>query len=233
MKLSERLRTICSFVPEGSAAVDVGCDHAYVPIELVKEGTCPCAVASDIRTGPLQSAAANIAREGLSECIRTVVCDGVPADLPELISSAGGTGLPLTLITAGMGGLMMLQILDNADTDLFSYYVASPQKDARLFRKGLAARRFSIIRETMLEENGKYYPVILAERKNEGIRMLSYDEALLGPCLLKEKSPVFLRYLERRRRILKEILQSVPDSREERRSEARKELEAINRALGN
>ena len=146
MKLSERLRTICSFVPEGSAAVDVGCDHAYVPIELVKEGTCPCAVASDIRTGPLQSAAANIAREGLSECIRTVVCDGVPADLPELISSAGGTGLPLTLITAGMGGLMMLQILDNADTGLFSFYVASPQKDARLFRKGLLKKTASIIR---------------------------------------------------------------------------------------
>jgi tRNA A22 N-methylase len=109
--------------------------------------------------------------------------------------------------------------------------VASPQKDVRLFREGLAARRFSIIRETMLEEIGKYYPVILAERKNEGIRELSYDEALLGPCLMKEMSPVFLSYLKKRRRVLEEILKSVPASREDRRSEAGKELDAISRVL--
>ena len=38
MNLSYRLRTVASFVPEGSVVADIGTDHGYIPIYLCKEG---------------------------------------------------------------------------------------------------------------------------------------------------------------------------------------------------
>ena len=52
-ELSARLRAIADLVTEGYAVCDVGCDHGFVPIALVREGKAPCALASDINAGPL------------------------------------------------------------------------------------------------------------------------------------------------------------------------------------
>ena len=41
MKLSHRLETIASFVRRGSIIADIGTDHGYIPIYLVKEGISP------------------------------------------------------------------------------------------------------------------------------------------------------------------------------------------------
>ena len=49
MKLSHRLETIASFVRRGSIIADIGTDHGYIPIYLVKEGISPRALAMDVR----------------------------------------------------------------------------------------------------------------------------------------------------------------------------------------
>ena len=36
--ISKRLELVASFVPQGSILLDVGSDHAYLPIELVERG---------------------------------------------------------------------------------------------------------------------------------------------------------------------------------------------------
>lgn len=48
MKLSHRLETIASFVRRGSIIADIGTDHGYIPIYLVKEGISPRALAMDM-----------------------------------------------------------------------------------------------------------------------------------------------------------------------------------------
>ncbi len=177
MKLSRRLEALIRLVPEGSAVLDVGCDHAYVPIALVERGISPCAVASDVRPGPLQAAREHILEAGLSEKIRTCLADGVPEDLSAgSFPPAGGTvsrtqseaedaAFPLTLITAGMGGLMIRDILRNMTQPpgFFSYILISPQRDADAARYALAALCYRIIDEKMVKEDGKYYPLILSK----------------------------------------------------------------------
>ena len=36
--ISKRLELVASFVPQGAILLDVGSDHAYLPIELVERG---------------------------------------------------------------------------------------------------------------------------------------------------------------------------------------------------
>lgn len=36
MSLGARLQTVTKFVPHGSVIADIGTDHGYLPIELVK-----------------------------------------------------------------------------------------------------------------------------------------------------------------------------------------------------
>ena len=38
LRLSERLKLVASFVPEGSRIADIGTDHGYVPIYLAEIG---------------------------------------------------------------------------------------------------------------------------------------------------------------------------------------------------
>ena len=49
MKLSKRLELVLSFVKPVETAADIGTDHAYVPVELVRRGTAKRAVAADVR----------------------------------------------------------------------------------------------------------------------------------------------------------------------------------------
>ena len=240
MKLSSRLRALCGMVPRGTAVFDVGCDHAYVPIALLQEGRCPFCVASDIRPGPLSAAESHVKEAGLADRIVLTLADGVPSDalllfekLKTSVCPGEGPSPDLTLLTAGMGGLMMLEILKNAAVPpgFFRYYLASPQRDADLFRTGLAGAGYRIVEEEMVEENGKFYPLILSTYVGNAAEPLSYEQALLGPELLKNGGPVYQRFLESRIRECEEILCRLPEGSRVRRAEVIRELQAFqNRA---
>ena len=51
-KLSNRLDLVASFVPAGARLLDVGSDHAYLPIALLQEGKIEAAIAGEVVEGP-------------------------------------------------------------------------------------------------------------------------------------------------------------------------------------
>lgn len=65
--ISNRLLLCAKFVPRGSRAADIGTDHGYLSIYLLREGICPFVTAADLREQPLQKARENAARFGVSE----------------------------------------------------------------------------------------------------------------------------------------------------------------------
>ena len=211
VRLKTRLEAVLKSVPYGSAFLDVGCDHAYVAIALVERGICPCGVASDIRPGPLEAAEAHIREAGFTDRIGTALSDGVPADAAGCLKRAGWQiGTPVTLITAGMGGRMMADILARADKSLLRCYVASPQRDVPLFRSYLSEAGFRITGESFVEEDGKFYPVIVSEKTGEAVRPLTYEEALLGPCLMRSENETYMRFVQKRLKILRGIHAQLP-----------------------
>jgi tRNA (adenine22-N1)-methyltransferase len=66
MALSLRLALISALVPPGARVCDIGTDHGYLPIELIKRGDIKSVIATDIREKPLASAEKNIKAAGVS-----------------------------------------------------------------------------------------------------------------------------------------------------------------------
>ena len=104
MQLSKRLYACSQFVHPGDRVADVGCDHGYLSIYLLKNNIAASVIASDIGEGPLKSAMSNADRFGVADNIRFFLSDGVQS-IPREFD---------TLVCAGMGGDTMISILEAA-----------------------------------------------------------------------------------------------------------------------
>ena len=94
---------ICSFLSIEDKVIDIGCDHAYVPIYMAKKGTQKL-LATDIHLNALNVAKENIMKNHLEEVIQTSLSDG--------LDEVDTTGYD-TIVIAGMGANTILNILDN------------------------------------------------------------------------------------------------------------------------
>lgn len=103
--LSARLAALAARIRPGSRLVDVGTDHAYLPIYVVQQNICPFAIATDIRSGPVACAREHIASVGLAERIDVRKGDGLASVKPEEAED---------IVIAGMGGELIASILEAA-----------------------------------------------------------------------------------------------------------------------
>ena len=103
MKINDRLKHIGDLVEANSFCLDVGCDHAFLDIYLVKQNKNIKAIASDIAEGPVKQARENIKREGLEKKIEVRLGNGLDTYSDEVN----------TVIISGMGGRNMIGIFKN------------------------------------------------------------------------------------------------------------------------
>lgn len=54
MEIAYRLKVISSLIDDCETIADIGTDHAYLPIYLLKNKICRYCIASDINKGPLK-----------------------------------------------------------------------------------------------------------------------------------------------------------------------------------
>lgn len=161
--LSKRLETICSLVTTGNRVVDVGCDHAHVPIRLLQDGICERAYGYDVAEGPLGIARTNLELSGLLEKCELRKSDGL---------EKYKKGEADTLIIAGMGGMLLRSLLEK-DIDKvldFKEIIVSPHREPWQVREFLYEEGIGIRTERLVEEDGKFYPVIRALPGKAAIR---------------------------------------------------------------
>ncbi len=203
IEISNRLKLIASMVTEGHRLADVGTDHGYVPIYLVRNGAVDKALAMDINKGPLEKASEHIGFYGLEDKITTRLSDGL---------KAYNKGEADTILIAGMGGALTVHILTDGLDKLgeSTELVLSPQSEIFLVREFLQKNNFMITDEKMIYDEGKYYTVIKAKR---GVDENQYSEIEMeyGYVALANKDDVLKSMLERDRAKYEAIIEQIKD----------------------
>lgn len=186
MELSRRLMAVACLVTPGNRLVDVGTDHGYIPIYLIKEGIISHAIAMDVNPGPLQRARAHIREAGLEKRIETRLSDGLGGLRP---------GEADTAVIAGMGGALTIHILEEGReaANQLKELVLQPQSELSRVRRWLECSGYRIAEENMVLEDGKYYPMMRVVHGE--MEPLGEIEALYGPRLLESKHPCLREYL--------------------------------------
>lgn len=225
MLLSDRMQAVVGLVQPCNRIADIGCDHGYVAMELIRRRICKEVIAMDINQGPLEQAKSNIRDYGMQEYISTRLSDGV-----EALEAREADGI----VCAGMGGRLIINIITQGKEVIsqMDQLVLQPQSEISEVRSFLRESGFVIDKEDMIFEDGKYYPMMhvvpctfgkqekqiadnLAEKckkKNiqhtgemipPDISEISKEEAekllrvqdTYGPYLLEKAHPVLKKYL--------------------------------------
>ena len=163
MELSKRLQAVAGLVTAGSRLADIGTDHAYIPIYLTEKGLLSGAVAADVNRGPLKRAEENIREHGLEGRISTRLSDGFSALEPGEADSA---------VIAGMGGGLVIRILSEGRRVVSGLRecILQPQSEIEKVRAFLLEEGFFFLMEDMVEEDGKYYPMMKVVPPGQGER---------------------------------------------------------------
>ena len=220
--ISKRLETVASFVPQEAVLLDVGSDHAYLPIELVEKGHIERAIAGEVVVGPYQSAVKNVESHGLSEKIQVRLANGLAAfEESDQVS---------VITIAGMGGRLIASILEEGFDKLahVERLILQPNNREDDLRSWLQDHGFQIIAESILEEAGKFYEILVVE---SGQMKLSAKETRFGPFLSKEVSPVFVQKWQKEVSKLEFALGQIPEKNHEDRQVLVDKIQAIKEVL--
>ena len=192
-------------ITPGLTVADIGCDHAYLPIYLVRENMAPYVIACDINAGPVEKACGNVEDVELSEQIEVRQGDGLSPVRPGEVQS---------VVLAGMGGKLMMRILsDGADVlEQVSEIIMEPQSEVSALRHFLQDNGYRIISENMVNDEKKFYPVIKAVPGQ-----MHWDKEIYfryGKILLREENPVLHEFLLIERHYCSELLKELAENEE-------------------
>lgn len=150
--LSKRLARCADYIGTTNRVADIGCDHGYLGISLLKNGQAQSVIAADIRPMPLQAAKENTKRFGFEQQMEFYLSDGA-AEIPQDFD---------VMVCAGMGADTIVSILENAPWLKSSAYrlILQCQSKTAMLREYLNENGFSICRESALKDGRFLYTVM-------------------------------------------------------------------------
>ncbi|OYT79657.1 MULTISPECIES: tRNA (adenine(22)-N(1))-methyltransferase [Pseudomonas] len=209
--LSMRLERVAAHVPNGARLADIGSDHAYLPVALVRRGVIDAALAGEVATTPFQAAERTVRDNGLEQQITVRLADGLAA----IEARDGITAISL----CGMGGETIRDILEAGKAHLSGAerLILQPNGGEQPLRLWLMRNGYRIVSEELLHENRFYYEIIVAERADPVV--YTAEQLFFGPLLMQARSPVFLAKWQRALRLRQKTLaaferaQAVPETK--------------------
>lgn len=208
MIISDRLKNIAKLVDGCYSIADVGTDHAYLPIYLIKEGIIKTAIASDINKGPVLRAQENVKKNKVDNFIHCRLGAGLQTVEPYEVDIA---------VIAGMGGNLIRDILED---DLpvvksLQYLILQPVQNPEILRKYLYRSGYDIIDEELCYDEGKYYEIIkvkfIGKDNKVEKRNINYT---ISEKLIQKRHPLVREYISFRIDKYKKIISFIKDEGE-------------------
>ena len=222
--MDTRLRKIEELIPDGLGCIDVGTDHGTIPVRLVRRGYPGRVLASDINAGPLNAARRTAAQSGVAGRIEFLLSDGLKLCPPDAVD---------TIVIAGMGGDLIVKILDEAEWCMHPRYrlVLQPMTRAEVLRYWLVYNDFEILQECAAAEGDTLYQILTA--RFGGRTPLNDAELFCGKRTLAEDDGLWLRSLgEQRQRLEKALRGMESGAAENARAELYREILHQMREMG-
>ena len=212
--IDARINSMINFVPQGSRIADIGADHGYLSIELVKNCRADFVIATDKNPMPLDAAKKNISVAGLDNFIETRLGDGLK------VLKVGEVD---TICVGGMGGALICKIFYDAP-DIFNdveNLILQPMNAVDKVKNYLAEKNFHIADIDLAEVSGIIYEIIFATRFADKISARKKFET----------SPLREKYLsleiKKLQRILDEMSKSSAATSSEKFLQIKNKLEGI------
>ncbi len=227
MELSKRLKRIAEHVDKCESVADIGTDHGYIPIYLVKEGICKKAIASDINKGPIEKAKVNVAFEGVSNKVKCLLGPGLN---PLKVGEVNG------VILAGMGGNLTRDILlaDMDKVKKYDFIILQPAQNPEVLRGFLYKNDYEIIDEDLIKDEGRFYELFKV-KYNENSEKLVFEDGLyyeVSPLLREKNHPLFKEFIEEKINRCETILSFIKEDTEAAKKRKSDLEEKINKLKG-
>ncbi|MGE7759228.1 tRNA (adenine(22)-N(1))-methyltransferase [Peribacillus sp. NPDC097895] len=229
-KLSKRLERVAIHIQKGSILADIGSDHAYLPCYAVNNGLCDHAIAGEVVEGPYQSARRQVAITGLEGKIEVRKGDGLEVLNPD----------EATCITiCGMGGTLISSILESGKGKLgkAERLILQPNVGAANVRSWLIDNGWELSGEEVLEEDGKIYEILIAEKGDplRPYRANMQTGLMFGPYLMAQFSDTFIKKWQLEKKHLERIIEQLDESGrsglETKRNELKSQVSVIEEVL--
>lgn len=210
MNIGVRLEAIGRLVPQGCTFVDVGTDHAYLPVWLIQQGKIVSAVAGDIAEGPCRAASNTVAMYGVRDKIDVRLGSGLQVIKPGEAECAA---------IAGMGASTMIDIFEESPevTASMKQLVLQPMAGAASLRRWLCEHGWKIVDEDLVEDGVHFYEIISAVQGDGGLH--TDAEYMIGTVLLKKGHPLLAKHFTRQLDGLKQLLKNMERSEQAKATE--------------
>ncbi|CCL82967.1 tRNA (adenine(22)-N(1))-methyltransferase TrmK [Clostridioides difficile] len=226
MKLTDRLLKIASLVSDGKKIADIGTDHGYIPVYLLKEGKVPFAVLADVNKGPLDNAHKEVIQNNLLDKVDLRLGSGI--EILEI-------GEVEEVIIAGMGGILISELLEAKKEVAHNVekLILQPMQAQEELRYYLLNNGYEILEEVLVREDFRIYEIIVAKYigKNTIIEDEIYYE--VGIKLLENKDSLFNDFIEKKIKTYSSIVNKLEGKNGEAIDKKRKESEVAIKKLEN
>lgn len=229
MELSKRLKWIVEKLNKTEVIMDIGTDHGYIPIYLIKNNIAQKVIASDINKEPLNKAKIN------------ALLDGV---LDKIDLRLGGGLSPLknkeanSVIIAGMGGNLIRDILENDLNKVknLDYLILQPAQNPEVLRKYLYKNDYEILDEDICLDENQYYEIFKVRYKAGDYISLEDIFYEISPMMLNKKLPLLKSYIENKIEKNEKVIDFIKDNTEHaiiRKNELKEKNKRLERLLKN
>lgn len=164
--MDKRLLSAADLIQNCGTAADIGTDHGYLPIYLIKKAKAKRVIASDVNPLPLLKAEQNVKQNGAESFIDLRLSFGFDNYQNGEIDCA---------FICGMGGENIANILKTAKIDLDFPLVLQPMSRPEYLLKFLASNGFALLKHIVVLDNRRYYNIMLVQKRDGAPDNISCD----------------------------------------------------------
>lgn len=215
--LTERLKAIADNIENGERVADIGTDHGYLPLYLKEKNIVERPIMADVSKGSLMKAEENCNRLFPNETFDLRLGDGL-----EVLDC----GEVDTVVMAGIGGLLTIELLDWDISKVYSFkkLILQPRNNMGALRRYLFELGIIVEKIEVIPEDKRYCEIIVCTIPEEftGRRDTSNIEDVLFefPDIFIKNSDGYTKdytkeYFKDRIRIEQRIIENIAAGREE------------------